>query len=423
MTTGEKIYSLRKEARITQEEFAEKLEVSRQAVSKWESDLSYPETEKLIKIAQMFGVTCDYLLNDVPRYESDLVDKRNREFLTMMVSFSIASIIVGLIIAYICYWAISDWYSPLIGLGVFAALLLASFILWSVGRYKFLSACNYSEADKSHLIKQTKIFLYTAVISLFAYLPPVVFVELKEVIDLQLTAVTVCKKLPFVSFILCLATFVPTGITVAKILSALHDKITDKEITRLKLCDLICVALISLILTTAFCWLAYVYNGEVNNQVLSGNSYKIYLFDQMPIILFVVFALLAAILSAFAIVHKIYEHTPTAIFLLQISCAVMLFTNIICFYFSFIVDGWLPDYFNYAFGALLTVAAISLIVLSALQAKSKNYAPVNQLRIFIPVCLFALIQLQPLIGDSAGLLIWLILQCPVFVLPNIIKNK
>ena len=44
MTTGEKIYSLRKEARITQEEFAEKLEVSRQAVSKWESDLSYPES-------------------------------------------------------------------------------------------------------------------------------------------------------------------------------------------------------------------------------------------------------------------------------------------------------------------------------------------------------------------------------------------
>lgn len=423
MTTGEKIYSLRKEARITQEEFAEKLEVSRQAVSKWESDLSYPETEKLIKIAQMFGVTCDYLLNDVPRYESDLVDKRNREFLTMMVSFSIACIVVGLIVAYICYWAISDWYSPLIGLGVFAAFLLASFILWSVGRYKFLSACNYSDADKSHLIKQTKIFLFTAVISTFAYLPTVVFVELKQVFDLQLTTVMVSKKLQFISFLFCLATFVPTGITVAKILSTIHDKITGKEITRLKLCDLICVTLISLLLTTAFCWLAYVYNKQVNNQVLSGNYYEIYLFDSMPKILFAVFSLLAAILSAFAIVHKKYEHTSIAVFVLQICCAVLLIANIICFYCSFIVDGWLPNYFNYAFGALLTIAAIALIVLSALQVKQKNYAPVNQLRLFIPVCLFALIQIQPLIGDGAGLIIWIILQCPAFVLPNIIKNK
>ncbi len=52
MTTGQKIYNLRKEARITQEEFAEKMEVSRQAVSKWESDASYPETDKIIKIAK-----------------------------------------------------------------------------------------------------------------------------------------------------------------------------------------------------------------------------------------------------------------------------------------------------------------------------------------------------------------------------------
>lgn len=56
MTTGQKIYELRKSARITQEQFAEKLEVSRQAVSKWESDAAYPETDKIIKIAELFGV-------------------------------------------------------------------------------------------------------------------------------------------------------------------------------------------------------------------------------------------------------------------------------------------------------------------------------------------------------------------------------
>ncbi|MGN0824024.1 MAG: helix-turn-helix domain-containing protein [Candidatus Coproplasma sp.] len=422
MTTGEKIYSLRKEARITQEEFAEKLEVSRQAVSKWESDLSYPETEKLIKITQMFGVTCDYLLNDVPRYESDLVDKRNREFLTMMVSFSIACVLVGLIVAYVCYWAISDWYSPLIGLGVFAAFLLTAFVLWSVGRYKFLSACNYSEADKSHLIKQTKILLFTVVIAVFAYLPPISFIWLEQVVDLQLTRVTVSRKLSFLSYILCMATYVPTGITVAKILSTIHDKISGKEITRLKLFDLICVALIAITLTaTAFNFMAYIYDQYVNAEILSGNSYDIYVY--VPTVLFVVFSLTSVILLANAIVHKKYENTTTAVFILQICCAVLLLANIICFYCTFINYENIYQYFNYAFGALLTVAAIALIMISALQAKRNNNTPLNQLRIFVPVCLFALIQLQPLIGDSVGIIIWIIMQYPVFVLPNIIKNK
>lgn len=422
MTTGEKIYSLRKEARITQEEFAEKLEVSRQAVSKWESDLSYPETEKLIKIAQMFGVTCDYLLNDVPRYESDLVDKRNREFLTMMVSFSIACIVVGLIVAYICYWTISYWYSPLIGLGVFCAFLLTSFILWSVGRYKFLSACKYCEEDKSHLIKNTKIFLFAAVIAVFAYLPTVAFIELKKVVYLQLTKATVYTKLPFDLFCGCLATFVPTGITVVKIISWVYDKFTEREVTQLKLCDLICVALIAITFTTAFCLLTYSYNKGVNDQALSGSSYTIYHFDTMPLLLLIISTLSAFILLVYSIIHKKHEHTPTAIFALQICCSVLLIANLIFFYFTFIDYENVYKYFNYALGAVLAICAIALIVLSALQAKRKNYAPVNQLRIFVPVCLFALIQIQPLIGDSAGLIIWLILQCPVFVLPNIIKN-
>ena len=44
MTTGQKIYECRKNAGLTQEELAEKLGVSRQAVSKWESDAAFPET-------------------------------------------------------------------------------------------------------------------------------------------------------------------------------------------------------------------------------------------------------------------------------------------------------------------------------------------------------------------------------------------
>jgi len=64
MTLGEKLAKLRKEHNYTQEEFAALLEVSRQAVSKWESDLAYPETDRLIKLSELFGCSIDYLLKE-----------------------------------------------------------------------------------------------------------------------------------------------------------------------------------------------------------------------------------------------------------------------------------------------------------------------------------------------------------------------
>ena len=64
MTFGEKIQKLRKEAGLSQEELACQLNVSRQAISKWERDNGYPETDKIIRMGKLFHVTLDYLLNE-----------------------------------------------------------------------------------------------------------------------------------------------------------------------------------------------------------------------------------------------------------------------------------------------------------------------------------------------------------------------
>ena len=64
MTFGQKIYKLRKQKGYSQDELAEKLGVSRQAVSKWELDEMLPDGENAVKIAKMFSVTTDYLLNE-----------------------------------------------------------------------------------------------------------------------------------------------------------------------------------------------------------------------------------------------------------------------------------------------------------------------------------------------------------------------
>ncbi len=62
MAFADNLYYLRKKNRITQEELADSLDVSRQSVSKWETGEAYPETEKLITLCDKFGVSLDDLL-------------------------------------------------------------------------------------------------------------------------------------------------------------------------------------------------------------------------------------------------------------------------------------------------------------------------------------------------------------------------
>ncbi len=64
MSLGNKLAEARRARNLTQEQLAEKLEVTRQAVSRWESDAAYPETDKIVRMAQILEVSCDYLLQD-----------------------------------------------------------------------------------------------------------------------------------------------------------------------------------------------------------------------------------------------------------------------------------------------------------------------------------------------------------------------
>lgn len=64
MNIAEKIVLLRKKKGISQEELANKLNTSRQAVSKWENNQSTPDLEKLVALSKYFNVTTDYLLTD-----------------------------------------------------------------------------------------------------------------------------------------------------------------------------------------------------------------------------------------------------------------------------------------------------------------------------------------------------------------------
>ena len=64
MTIGEKIYELRKKLGMSQEELAQEVDVSRQAISKWERDEAVPDTDKIVVLSSIFSVSTDYLLLD-----------------------------------------------------------------------------------------------------------------------------------------------------------------------------------------------------------------------------------------------------------------------------------------------------------------------------------------------------------------------
>lgn len=98
MSLSENLQNLRKIKNLSQEELAEKLNVSRQAVSKWESGSGYPETEKIISICEIFDCSMDELVRG--KIVQDIKSEKNTYDLIMSktakgISLGIALILFG----------------------------------------------------------------------------------------------------------------------------------------------------------------------------------------------------------------------------------------------------------------------------------------------------------------------------------------
>lgn len=70
MDFNQKLQKLRKDQNLSQEQLAEKLLVSRQAISKWESGTTLPDLNNLIRLSELFDVSLDYLVKDVEEDKS-----------------------------------------------------------------------------------------------------------------------------------------------------------------------------------------------------------------------------------------------------------------------------------------------------------------------------------------------------------------
>lgn len=118
MTFGEKIAAIRKSAGLSQEQFGEMFGVSRQSVSKWESDQTLPELATMIKIADLFDVSIDYLLgrqqkeNDDTKHTFEKTISGNMKFRLGILTTVVGVILLSVTMA-VDYIGIRHWGDPL----------------------------------------------------------------------------------------------------------------------------------------------------------------------------------------------------------------------------------------------------------------------------------------------------------------------
>ena len=104
MNIADRIQNLRKAKGISQEELADRVGVSRQAVSKWENEQSMPDLDKVIIMSEYFGVTTDYILKGIePTQQTD----KHNNLITGQILYiaSTAFIFIGLLCAF------GGWYT------------------------------------------------------------------------------------------------------------------------------------------------------------------------------------------------------------------------------------------------------------------------------------------------------------------------
>ncbi len=123
MNFSEKLYQLRKNSRLSQEELAEKLNVSRQAVSKWESGTSVPESEKLLAISRYFNVTVDYLMKDELTEASPAKTPTEGKKTSLTKYLGMAFCALGCLCLLV--WMVMVWF----GIGVSGGLAGASMVV------------------------------------------------------------------------------------------------------------------------------------------------------------------------------------------------------------------------------------------------------------------------------------------------------
>lgn len=184
MTFNEKLIKLRKANALSQEDLAEKIDVSRQSISKWELGDSIPDSDKIIALSNIFGVSTDYLLKDEvdnPTGAIIMRDDPNKNIMIAKILRFLSTFFfgVGLLVAFqawatACGMYIDGVYFPqLQGLSA----ILRGFIVQCVGIACYYFSGKFHKSKLSWGQRYLNILFlhympFSAIITLFVYGEP-----------------------------------------------------------------------------------------------------------------------------------------------------------------------------------------------------------------------------------------------------------
>ena len=156
MSLAEKIVTLRKQKGLSQEALAEQLNVSRQAVSRWEMGTALPDVTNILQLSKLFGVSTDYLLNDDYHSDQDIPAVKNQKEFILLIGMQIIAFVFHIIC---CFHLSAIPIFPIISLII--NTILVRKLLHDLGDYHYVS------------LKTLKLYLtiYVCIIWLIALLP------------------------------------------------------------------------------------------------------------------------------------------------------------------------------------------------------------------------------------------------------------
>lgn len=125
MRLPDKIVDLRKRKGWSQEDLAEKANVSRQAISRWESGTAQPDASNILQLSKLFGVTTDYLLNDEFKSDEDLpkVKEIKNRGLNQIMCYLILLEEMDLILQFMCCVILQNVFFTVLSFIPFVAMI------------------------------------------------------------------------------------------------------------------------------------------------------------------------------------------------------------------------------------------------------------------------------------------------------------
>lgn len=166
MNLGNRLYELRKEKKISQEEAAEKLNVTRQTISKWETNQSQPDFDKILPLCKLYEISTEELFesNKIEKQKEDKMidtslDSNMKKKTALIVSISVFLYFVAVI--WIILTTSFSWMDEMIAISIFLFICAIATVLLV---YHFLSLPKKENAKEQ--LKRKEIEKYDGAIAL-----------------------------------------------------------------------------------------------------------------------------------------------------------------------------------------------------------------------------------------------------------------